>query len=166
MTSEKCASCICDLDISRPGLRPHYPPEIGLFRVAVLVGGFLGSALRSRERIAMRERVTTRKPDASTQVLCTTPTPGAGDGGMPAQATSCSLSCSSPTSSTVHGGTRKTVTCTCEHRWTCGNAEQRTLNPWSLGTDSGSLSTFMHGQSILSDTSTGVIGAEDPQPGG
>jgi hypothetical protein len=48
----------------------------------------------------------------------------------------CSLRCSSPASSTVHGGTRRPVTCTGGRRWTCGNAEQRTLNPqirvWSI----------------------------------
>ena len=42
---------------------------------------------------------------------------------------SCSLRCSSPASSTVHGGTRRAVTCTGGRWWTCGNAEQRTLNP-------------------------------------
>jgi hypothetical protein len=43
---------------------------------------------------------------------------------------SCSLSCSSPASSTVHRGLRRTVTCIGGRWWTCGNAEQRTLNPW------------------------------------
>jgi hypothetical protein len=48
---------------------------------------------------------------------------------------SCSLSCSSPASSTVHGGARRAVTCMDGRWWTCGNAEQRTLNP--LGVSSG-----------------------------
>src|SRR5262249_46682910 len=41
----------------------------------------------------------------------------------------CSLSCSSPASSTVHGGTRRAVTCIGRRWWTCGNAGQRTLDP-------------------------------------
>lgn len=48
---------------------------------------------------------------------------------LPAAKVSCSLSCSSPASSTVHGGTRRTVTCAGGRRWMCGNAERRTLNP-------------------------------------
>ena len=48
---------------------------------------------------------------------------------LPAAKVTCSLSCSSPASSTVHGGTRRTVTCAGGRRWMCGNAERRTLNP-------------------------------------
>ena len=40
----------------------------------------------------------------------------------------CSFSCSSPASSTVHGGSYRPVTCMGGRRWTCGNTEQRTLN--------------------------------------
>lgn len=39
------------------------------------------------------------------------------------------MRCSSPASSTVHGGTRRAVTCTGGRWWTCGNTAQRTLNP-------------------------------------
>ncbi len=49
--------------------------------------------------------------------------------GLPRSRPRCSFSCSSPASSTVHGGSPRTVTCTDGHQWTCGNAEQRTLNP-------------------------------------
>src|SRR5215467_327227 len=50
---------------------------------------------------------------------------------------SCSLSCSSPASSTVHGGTHRTVTSMGGLWWTCRERKQRTLNlrslqPWSL----------------------------------
>jgi len=51
------------------------------------------------------------------------------DGHVGVLRSSCSLSCSSPRSSAVHGGTRTTVTCTGIRRWTFGYAEQRTLNP-------------------------------------
>jgi hypothetical protein len=41
----------------------------------------------------------------------------------------CSLCCSSPASTAVHGGAYTTVTCTGGLRWTYENAGQRTLNP-------------------------------------
>ena len=47
------------------------------------------------------------------------------------------MRCSSPASSTVHGGTRRAVTCTRGRRWTCGNAVQRTLNPRVRGSSPG-----------------------------
>ena len=68
---------------------------------------------------------------------------------------SCSFSCSSPASSTVHGDTRRTVTCTGGRWWTCGNAGQRTLNPrfpaqaeasYSLGAMPG-----CHTEHVISD---------------
>jgi len=53
----------------------------------------------------------------------------AAPGGVAAKQARCSFSCSSPASSTVHGGSYRPVTCMGGRRWTCGNTEQRTLNP-------------------------------------
>src|SRR5216684_301367 len=45
-----------------------------------------------------------------------------------------SLSCSSPASSTVYGGSRSTVTCAGGRRWMCGNVGQRTpVAAWQAG---------------------------------
>src|SRR5215469_13980807 len=62
---------------------------------------------------------------------------------------SCSSSCSSPASSTVHRGPRRPVTCTGGRRWTCGYAEQRTLNPRVRGSSPWRRTRDFPGQSPL-----------------